>query len=179
MKGVVMNMLADMVETQLGIAEWNSVLTDANVDGVYTATALYPDEELMLLVQTISTRNNISINDLVFAFGEFMFPQFYERYPALIDQADDLHSFLSTVHDVIHVEVKKLYPDAETPDFSHAQTDPKTLHLEYRSKRQLCQLAEGLISGAAKHFDTQYTLKHAPCMHEGADHCGLEVTISD
>ena len=34
MKGVVMNLLADMVETQLGMQEWNEVLDEAGEDGV-------------------------------------------------------------------------------------------------------------------------------------------------
>lgn len=173
-----MNLLADMVETVLGIEEWNAVLAENGLDGIYTSTALYDDEELMGLVATISRRNEIPVNDLVFAFGEFMFPQFYERYPQLIDPSPDLLTFLSTIDNVIHVEVKKLYPQAITPDFKHEQGDDNTLMLEYRSDRKLCQLAEGLISGAAKHYDEAYTLAHSPCMHEGADHCGLRVSVS-
>ena len=49
MKGVVMNLLADMVETQLGMQEWNDVLDEAGEDGVYTATSLYEDERLLNL----------------------------------------------------------------------------------------------------------------------------------
>ena len=40
MKGIVMNLLAEMVETQLGIDEWNQVLDAANESGIFTATAI-------------------------------------------------------------------------------------------------------------------------------------------
>ena len=43
MKGVVMNLLADMVETQLGMDEWNAVLDEAGEDGIYTATSIYEE----------------------------------------------------------------------------------------------------------------------------------------
>ena len=36
MKGIVMNILAEMVETQLGLEEWNTVLDEADESGIYT-----------------------------------------------------------------------------------------------------------------------------------------------
>ena len=69
MKGIVMNILAEMVETQLGLEEWNTVLDEADESGIYTATAIYDDERLLNLVSTLSQRNNIPASDLVFAFG--------------------------------------------------------------------------------------------------------------
>lgn len=38
-----MNILAEMVETQLGLEEWNGVLDEAGETGIYTSTALYDD----------------------------------------------------------------------------------------------------------------------------------------
>ncbi|MBT5009043.1 MAG: hypothetical protein HOM49_03430, partial [Gammaproteobacteria bacterium] len=46
MKGIVMNILAEMVETQLGLEEWNTVLDEADESGIYTSTAIYDDERL-------------------------------------------------------------------------------------------------------------------------------------
>jgi len=74
MKGIVMNILAEMVETQLGLNEWNEVLEEADESGIYTATAIYEDARLLNLVGIISQRNSIPASDLVFAFGQFMFP---------------------------------------------------------------------------------------------------------
>ena len=177
MKGVVMNLLADMVETQLGMEEWNAVLDEAGEDGIYTATSIYEDERLLNMVGILSRRNDIPVGDLVYAFGQFMFPAFFSRYPQLIEGHDNVLDFLQGLDSVIHVEVAKLYPGAITPGFSDSRRDEKTLHLKYTSDRQLCALAEGLIDGAAKHFGNAYQLEHNPCYHEGADHCGLLITI--
>jgi hypothetical protein len=49
----------------------------------------------------------------------------------------------------------------------------------YKSPRKLCQLAEGLISGSAKHFNQNYKMTHDPCMHNGSDHCALKVELLD
>ncbi|MFT7131740.1 MAG: hypothetical protein ACI81O_000446 [Cyclobacteriaceae bacterium] len=34
MKGIIMNLLAEMVESHLGMEEWNKVLKAAGLDGV-------------------------------------------------------------------------------------------------------------------------------------------------
>ena len=177
MKGIVMNILAEMVETQLGLEEWNAVLDEADESGIYTSTALYDDVRLLKLVGVISTRNDIPANDLVFAFGQYMFPAFYHRYPELIDGHANMLDFLESLDGVIHVEVVKLYPGAITPGFEPDRRSSKVLHLKYESDRNLCRLAEGLIDGAAKHFDHNYTLVHEPCAHRGADHCGILVSL--
>jgi hypothetical protein len=65
MKGIVMNLLAEMVETQLGIDEWNQVLDAANESGIFTATAIYEDARLLQLVSILSERNHIAVDDLV------------------------------------------------------------------------------------------------------------------
>lgn len=179
MKGIVMNLLAEMVEETFGFEEWDAVLQQAGYSGAYTAGGLYEDSELLSLVGVISERSGIAVPDLVYAFGEFMFPQFVKRYPELIDEKTDFLDFLQTIDDVIHVEVKKLYPDAVTPAFSYARHASNQLELRYQSDRKMCKLAEGLISGAAKHFSTAYELEHEPCMLKGADYCGLLVTIHE
>ena len=81
MKGIVMNILAEMVETQLGLEEWNNVLDEADESGIYTSTVIYDDERLLNLVGILSQRNNIPASDLVFAFGQSMIPAFLQALP--------------------------------------------------------------------------------------------------
>lgn len=176
MKGIVMNLLAEMVEQTFGLDEWNAVLDQAGYTGAYTAAGRYEDAELLDLVGVISERSDIAVPDLVFAFGDFMFPQFVARYPELIDENVGFLDFLQTIDDVIHVEVKKLYPDAITPAFTYVRHATDRLELRYRSDRKMCSLAEGLIAGAATHFQAEYELAHDICMLKGDDYCGLVVT---
>ena len=177
MKGIVMNLLAEMVEQKFGLEEWNAILEQAGYQGAYTSAGIYEDSELLDLVGVISSRSGISVDDLVFAFGEFMFPMFVERYPDLVDKNMHFLDFLETIDDIIHVEVKKLYPDAITPAFENLRHEPNKLELRYRSERQMCLLAEGLIKGAAEHFESAYQLSHSPCLKQGADYCGLVVEV--
>jgi hypothetical protein len=177
MKGIVMNLLAELVENQFGMAEWNAVLKDAGFTGAYTSSSLYPDGEMLALVGVISKRNQVPVDDLVFAFGRFMFPAFYRRYPALINQFDNFLVFLESIDSVIHVEVNKLHPGSITPVFRHQRLSDHQIRLEYHSERQLCRLAEGLIDAAAEHYKQPYDLVHSPCLRHGGPHCGFLISL--
>lgn len=176
MKGIVFTLFNDMVEENYGLEAWDQLLEKSGCDGIYISSETYPDAELMALVGAASEMTNIPANALVKAFGEYMFPSFHEKYPTFFKEGMTLKSFLLTVDRVIHVEVRKLYPDAGLPDFEYQDENDNELVMLYKSPRKLCALAEGLIAGAAKHFNAKYQLKHDLCMHDGSDHCRLELT---
>jgi len=48
------------------------------------------------------------------------------------------------VDELIHVEVKKLYKDAQLPEFNYEDHIDDKLTMIYRSPRKLCFLSEGL-----------------------------------
>ena len=177
MKGVVFDILRDMVEENYGMEGWQAILDKSGSDGLYISTQTYEDAELMGLVSAASDITKISVSDLVFAFGEYMVPSFYKRYPSFFDNAENFIKFLVSVDQIIHVEVRKLFPDAGLPTFDYNDEKSNHLTMIYKSPRKLCRLAEGLISGSAKHFNEKYILKHDPCMHDGHDHCNLELEL--
>ena len=53
----------------------------------------------------------------------------------------------------IHVQVRKLYPDADLPRFTVISRTDNSMRLRYFSERELYPLAEGLMDAAAAHFD--------------------------
>jgi hypothetical protein len=59
----------------------------------------------------------------------------------------------------VHLEVKKLYSDAELPSFTCVSPYPGRLEMTYRSARNLPDLAEGLIQGVADHFNERIEVK--------------------
>ena len=177
MKGVVFTLLNEMVEEKFGLEAWDQLIQKAGSDGIYISTESYPDAELMGLVATASVMTGIAVDDLVRAFGEYMIPHFHSKYPVFFKPEMTLKSFLLTVDQVIHVEVRKLYPDAGLPEFQYEDESDDQLTMIYNSPRKLCALAEGLIAGSAKHFKTDYTLDHSTCMHQGADHCVLKIAM--
>ena len=178
MKGIVFNLLNEMIEEQLGLEAWDELLNQTGLDGIYVATQTYPDDELLALVAAAEAHTQTPAADLVRAFGEYMVPAFAKNYPVFFENQSCLKSFLLTVDQVIHVEVRKLYPEAGLPEFQYEDRDDDSLTMIYRSPRKLCALAEGLIAGSAKHFQQNYELKHDVCMHNGSDHCSLELKMT-
>lgn len=179
MKGVVFNLLNDMVERKYGLEAWDALLSSTGLDGIYVATESYPDAELYALVGAASEMTSIDAADLVREFGRHMIPSFVRQYPVFFRDGMRLKDFLLTIDQVVHVEVSKLFPDAGLPEFRYSDDAPDQLVMLYRSPRKLCGLAEGLIDGAASHFGEQYSLDHQVCMHHGDDHCELRLKFHE
>lgn len=177
MKGVVFDLLNEMVEEKFGFEAWEKILELAELDGIYVATETYADEELFKLVAAAESVSGIPAQDLVRTFGKYMLPGFAKAHPVFFEGQQSLRDFLMTVDRVIHVEVRKLYPNAGLPSFDYGDEseDKSKLIMYYKSPRKLCALSEGLIEGAAEHFGQGYSLEHNVCMHKGADHCELKM----
>ena len=177
MKGIVFNLLNKLVEEQFGFETWERLLMEVRPEseGVYTAAATYSDEELFALATHLAAMLDIPLNTLVFQFGEYLFGQFVELYPMLIEKATDAKSLLQGVHCIIHMEVRKLHPDAGLPTLSYEDPASDQLVIHYQSERKLCHLAEGLIQGVANHYNTRIDVQHPKCMHRGDPSCRLEL----
>ncbi len=178
MKGIVFCLLNEMVEEQFGLEAWDDLLDAVGTDGVYVATETYDDAELLALVAAAEKATGIAAADLVRQFGAYMIPHFAKNYATFFENQTSLKAFLLSVDQVIHVEVRKLYPDAGLPTFDYEDEQDNELTMIYKSPRKLCALAEGLIAGSAAHFGEQYELRHDICMHKGDDHCALHMTLT-
>lgn len=179
MQGSIYTTFADMVIEKMGMTVWNELLAIVapQSQGVYTKGMYYDDAEIMALVTALSEKTNIDVPTLVKSFGEYLFSNLYQSSPANISHIDNLKDFLLAIDQVIHKEVKRVYPNAYLPSFEYSEADNGNLIMFYRSKRKLCHLSEGLIASAAKHFKQKITIKHPECMHHGADKCQLIIVF--
>ena len=176
MKGVVFNILEDMVVEKGGVVLWQQLLNNVGVEGTYISSDTYSDAELFTIVHEVQKTLDIPLEEVIRSFGDFMFSKLADRYPIFVESEDELFSFLKSIEPVIHLEVKKLYNEANLPSIDCSNEQGDSLLLNYRSPRKLCMLAEGLILGAATHYDTPVTIQHDVCMHQGSDHCELLVS---
>ncbi|MGB0365981.1 MAG: heme NO-binding domain-containing protein, partial [Candidatus Poseidoniaceae archaeon] len=64
------------------------------------------------------------------------------------------------IHDLVHVEVLKLYPEAMLPDFeARLSEDGNTLYFEYHSHRHFADLARGLMDGTFEHWNENVSVE--------------------
>jgi len=160
MKGVVFTEFLEMVEDRFSADMADDIIDAANLPsgGAYTAVGTYDHAEIVALVVALSERSGMEVRDLLLAFGEHLFGRFVKGYPAFFAGVSDAFSFLAGIEDIIHAEVRKLYPDAELPRFDTEHHDHHKLVLVYDSRRHFEDLAEGLMRGCVKHFGGGITI---------------------
>lgn len=178
MKGIVFNMLEEAVTKAHGEQTWEALVEQAGASGAWTALGNYPDEELFKIVEVAARALGLPVPAVVRWFGVQAAAMFAQRYPAFFAKHVDARSFLVTLNDVIHPEVRKLYPGASVPSFEFADLPDGGLAIRYISGKKLCSLAEGLIEGATAHYKQRASLEHPECMHRGAATCLLRVTFA-
>lgn len=154
MKGVVFTKFIEMVEEAYSVDLAEEILEESDLPsgGAYTAVGTYDHQEMVALLVTLSQKTGQSVPDLLRAFGRYLFGQFAKLYPAFFVGVDNSIDFIARIENVIHVEVLKLYPDAQLPKFDVLEHTPDFLRIVYRSDRHLGDLAQGLIESCIEHF---------------------------
>ena len=154
MKGVVFAEFLEMVEDRFSpeIADRIIEASDLPSGGAYTSIGTYDHTEMVQLVTQLSVATGTTVPVLVHTFGKYLFGRFVVLYPQLFEGVGSAYSLLETIESTIHVEVLKLYPDAELPRFECNTSEPGRLTLIYRSTRGFADLAAGLIEGCIEHF---------------------------
>jgi Haem-NO-binding len=175
MKGIVFNLLERAVSDRYGEDVWDSILDAAAVDGAYTAVGTYPHEQLGAIVAAASKALDVPPDDLIRWFGRAAMPMLAEQYPAFFEGHSDTRSFLLTLNDVIHPEVRKLFPGAYAPSFEFDTSVEDELGLSYISHRNLCAFAEGLIEGAADRYGEDVFIEQTSCTQRGDPSCVIHI----
>ncbi|MCP4042257.1 MAG: hypothetical protein GY731_09930 [Gammaproteobacteria bacterium] len=161
MKGVVFTEFLNFVGEQFSQQLVDEIIEESDLpsDGAYTAVGTYDHHEMTQLVSALSSSSGIPSADLVISFGQHLFGIFAKKYPMFLEGMDSTFQFLLSVEETIHVEVRKLYPDAELPAFEYESPDPNRMVLIYHSSRALGDLAQGLVTGCIEYFGDPITIE--------------------
>ncbi len=177
MKGIVFTELLEMVEQEFGDEVVDHIITKSNLPngGAYTAVGTYDHKEMVQLVSALAQKIGEEENALYEAFGQHLFQTFLKNYPQFFGASQTAFEFLSSIENHIHVEVKKLYPEAELPRFDIQKLNDNQLIMVYRSERKMACLALGLIEACLTHYKEDGKVS----MHEmSKDGSAVEFTIT-
>lgn len=160
MKGIVFTEFLEMVESVFGDEMADDILDAAELDsdGAYTSVGTYDYQEMVKLVVELSGRTEIPVPDLLKTYGKHLFGRFVAMFPGFFEVIDNTIDFAETIENHIHIEVRKLYPDAELPTFD-TERDENSMSMVYQSARPFADFAEGLLSGCIEHFNHDVTLE--------------------
>lgn len=156
MKGIVFTEFLDLVEDKFGLEVLDKIITQSNLEsgGVYTSVGTYSFSEMLQLLQHLSAHTNISIDDLLLVYAEHFFGVIEESYPGLLATYKDPIEMLSSIENHIHVEVRKIYPDAELPTFEVLDKTENSLTMIYKSSRAMHHFGLGLMNKTFEHFNS-------------------------
>ena len=104
--------------------------------GFYTSEGTYDHSEIVAVAISLIKQTPIEVLDLLGVFGKHLFGRFTEGFLGFFEGDQTAFEFLESIDQYIHVEVKKLYPDAQLPKFDCCSSDENTLHMGYPSGRQ-------------------------------------------
>ncbi len=182
MKGIVFREFIEMVENEFSFEMADEIISasDLSTAGAYTSVGTYPHAEMVSLVTNLSKQTGQPVPALLNHFGRHLFTRFTVIHPNYVNNYGSAFELLQQLDGNIHVEVKKLYSDAELPSFTYEELPEGGMHFDYRSSRGLADFAEGLIEGCIAHFGHAVTVSRTDLpADEHGSHTRFTLTRSE
>ncbi|HEX8358722.1 MAG TPA: heme NO-binding domain-containing protein [Longimicrobium sp.] len=172
MHGIVMNQFRQYVVDRLGRDAWVPLAEAAGVPVEnHRLEGVYPDEQLVALVLAASRATARPLNVLLEDFGAFIAPALLRVYAPLVNPAWRTLDVIEHTEQTIHTVVRARMPGAAPPALLAQRVSPTEVHIDYRSERGLCSLAEGIARGMALHFGEEVDVSQPECAHRGGARC--------
>ena len=170
MKGIVFTEFLDMVEGVWGYDMVDEIIekSDLPSNGVYTAIGTYEYSEMVQLLTHLSQSSGKDLPFLLKEYGKYLFGTFQKNYPDFFSSAPDLFTFLESIDQHIHVEVLKLYPDAELPKFETERMDDQSMEMVYTSSRRMGDFAMGLLEKTMEHYNEPCNIEQVKLKEDGS-----------
>lgn len=171
MKGIVFTEFLELVEQKFGLEMVDNIIEESNLEskGIYTSVGTYSFSEMLALVTNLSAHTNISVDDLLMVYAEHFFGVLEASYPGLLATYKDPIEMLASIENHIHVEVRKIYPDAELPTFTTLEKTENTLVMLYKSSRAMYSFGLGLMNKTFDHFNSKGTIVLEKLNDEGTE----------
>jgi len=163
MYGLVNRAIEQLVVSLKGESGWRGVCAHAGMaaDGFVSMQA-YDDEVTFRLVNSVSQRMGLPVDQVLEAFGEYWISYTAEEgYGAVMKAGgNDLREFLGNLNEM-HGRVETVFPDMRLPLFRVEDVSASEYRLYYASERAgLAPMVIGLVKGLAKRFDQRVDVVH-------------------
>jgi hypothetical protein len=132
----------------------DDLIFNANLpsEGIYTSVGTYDYSEMVELLKVYCQTTETRLPAALRQFGNYLVQAFHRKWPDIFARYDGTIMLLDRVENHIHVEVQKLYPDAQLPTFETIEISERRIVMDYSSCRALSDLALGLIEGVSDHY---------------------------
>jgi len=182
MYGIINKSIEALVKTTFGEDKWVLIKERSQIDiDYFISNDTYDDAITYKLAIAISEEMNISLEDVLFTFGEWwIIKTTNEKYAGLMKSGgENLKDFLINLPS-FHNHIMLLYPKLTPPEFKVSNLLENSIHIHYHSKREgLEYFVKGLLSGLGKLFDTSVLIETLESRNEGDHHEVFKVIWSD
>jgi hypothetical protein len=180
MKGIVFTEFLSMLDQKFSPETTEEVLMSAPLasGGSYTAVGTYPHEELVAMLLKACEITQTPPPQMLQKFGAHLLKVFRKKFPDFFTAHRDPLDFLEQVDSYVHVEVYKLYPDAELPRFYCQRLSPGRLLMDYHSSRHLDDLAYGLIMEAITSYGVSADVQRSKVVLNGVEGTRFDISRS-
>lgn len=172
MYGIVNKAIQDLVTINFGIAVWEKVKITSGVDIEYfLSNEPYDDDITFKLAAAVAKEMDLSIGDVLIAFGEWwILKTTKEKYGGMLQAGgENLREFLVNLP-TFHNRIMLMYPKLTAPEFKVSHLETNSLHVHYFSKRQgLQEFVRGLLQGLGKLYSTPVEILLIQSRKEGSD----------
>lgn len=178
MHGAVNQAIEDLVVKNFGENTWKTIKSKAGFkDDIFISNKSYPDETTFKLVGAAHETTGLSVNDLLFAFGEhWILETGMKKYGAVLQSGGRTYEEFMRNLPEFHGRVMILYPNIIPPEFG-VETKSKELLVDYQSVRSgLTPFVKGLLSGIAKMFNQEIEIEVLERKDEGAENDRFRIT---
>ena len=153
MKGIILSEFVEYLEHTVGESTAQKIIDDSQLasEGAYTRVGHYDYHEFLQLITHSVAETEKEASELLDGFSGHLFSVFKRDYGVFFEDTDSAIEMLMKIENHIHVEVLKLYPDAELPRFDHT-IESRQLILRYRSPRPFALVARSLVGACLKFF---------------------------
>jgi hypothetical protein len=163
MYGIVNKAIQELITENYGEDKWQHILHTSGIDiDFFISNEPYDDDVTFQLAQTISKEMNLSLRDVLVAFGEWwIMKTAKEKYGYLLSSGgNNFREFILNLP-IFHNRIMMMYPRLSPPEFMVSDVAENTLKLHYISNRKgLSDFVYGLISGLGKFYATEVKIDH-------------------
>lgn len=173
MYGIVNKAIEELIKINYGHETWEAIKENSRIDiDFFISNEPYPDEVTYQLATAAAQELNITVEEVLIAFGEFwVLHTGKEKYGSLMEAGgNNLKEFLINLPN-FHNRIMLIYPNLTPPEFRVSHLTDNSIHVHYFSQRQgLKEFVRGLLQGLCKLYQTAVAVELLQCRDDGADH---------
>lgn len=173
MYGIINKAIEDLVKVNFGEDKWEVILEKSGIEiDYFISNEPYDDEITYKIAIAVSEVMNITLDQVLFSFGEWwILKTTKEKYGGILEAGgNNLKEFLTNLP-LLHNHIMLMYPKLTPPEFKTSNIELNSIQIHYFSKRVgLQEFVRGLLSGLSKMYVCDTTIELLSSRNSGDNH---------